>query len=215
MCLGVWLTRRLAGERAHCCPLRRRDDDLVGAAPVCHPASRRPGTGPHLCGNPTRPPCGAHAISACGEAILLCAPVCRGGVWTAGTCPHQCDTRARHVCMGQSPHLVVGLQRYPRSCGPPGLRTFGDRLCWGCFVGPGRPPEAIESAVRRVRRSCTVPSAGIPTAASSTVVRPTTARRSAGAASALTAPVVSRPWRRARSWWSSGPASPSPSAVPR
>ena len=61
-----------SGECIRRCTLHRRMATSRVVAPVCHPVPSRPGTGSHLCGNPTSPPCGAHGISACAAAIRLC-----------------------------------------------------------------------------------------------------------------------------------------------
>lgn len=63
------------------------------------------------------------------------APSGRGRPARAGPRAGARHARVRRVYVARSPHLVVGLRRRPRSCGPPGPRSVGDRLCWGLLRG--------------------------------------------------------------------------------
>jgi hypothetical protein len=126
VCLGVWLTRRLPNKRAHCCTLHRRMATSRVVAPVCHPVPSRPGTGSHLCGNPTSPPCGAHGISACAAAIRLCV------VFAAGR-----GSRMAHAHTGAT--CVYGVYAVPIPTCSAWIATAAQKL-WS--PGSPRPPRS-------------------------------------------------------------------------
>ncbi|CAM5460533.1 3'-5' exonuclease DinG [Streptomyces glaucescens] len=124
LCPGVWLTRCRAGKCAHCCTLHRRGSALVGWAPVCHPAPRRPGTGPRSRRSATASPCDGHAISP-----------------YAGTAPpsvpHRLHGRAR---TGPSPTRDLGCMYGPIPTSSGWMTTAAQKLWSPGSSTPQRSP---------------------------------------------------------------------------
>ena len=89
------------------------------AGPVCHQVARQPGTGFHLCGNPTSPPCGAHGISACCAAIRLCVVF---GAGRGGRTAHACTraTRAYGVYVAPIPTCSAWIATAAQKLWSPG-----------------------------------------------------------------------------------------------